>query len=66
LVNFQINPNNSGSSLIIPNPYTDAQGQVVVIFIGGVQSPSSAVTDTVQARVVSSGSSNSVVITVNP
>lgn len=65
LVYFQINPNSSGSSLIIPNSYTDSQGQVVVTFIGGVRSPVT-VTDTVTAQVASSGSSGSVVITVNP
>lgn len=60
-VTIQINPNNSGSSLIIQSNYTDAQGQVVATYIAGWWPE---VTDTVQARVASSGSVNSVIITV--
>jgi hypothetical protein len=64
LVTIRIIPNNSGSSLIIQNNYTDAQGQVVATYIAG--NPSVEVEDTVQAQVVSSGSVNSVIITVTP
>jgi hypothetical protein len=61
LVTIRISPNNSGSSLIIQNNYTDAQGQVVATYVAG---PWTDVTDTVQAQVVSSGSVNSVIMTV--
>jgi hypothetical protein len=62
LVAIKISPNNGGSSLLIQNNYTDAQGQVVATYIAG--NPSEDVTDTVQAQVVSSGSVNSVIITI--
>jgi hypothetical protein len=61
LVTVKISPNNSGSSLLIQNNSTDALGQVVATYIAGSQTE---VTDTVQAQVVSSGSVNSVIITV--
>jgi hypothetical protein len=64
-VDVQINPNNSGASLIIPNHNTDAQGQVVATYIAGTLS-NTKVTDVVQAQVISSGSVNSVIVTVNP
>jgi hypothetical protein len=60
-VDIKINPNNSGASLLIQNHYTDAQGQVVAVYSAGSIAP---VTDVVQARVVSSGSVNSVIISV--
>jgi len=64
-VEITINPNNSGASLIIPNHYTDARGQVVATYVAGSLADE-AVTDVVQARVTSSGSVNAVIITVNP
>ena len=64
-VDIEINPNNSGAFLIIPNHYTDAQGQVVATYVAGSLSDK-VVTDVVQAQVTSSGSVNSVIITVNP
>ena len=64
-VEITVNPNNSGASLIIPNPYTDAQGQVVATYVAG-STADEDVTDTVQAKVTSSGSVNAVIITVSP
>ena len=64
-VEIKINPNNSGASLIIPNHYTDAQGRVVATYVAGTGSDEE-VTDTVQAKVTSSGSVSAVVITVSP
>jgi len=64
-VEITISPNNSGASLIIPNPYTDSQGQVVATYVAG-SVVDEDVTDTVQARVTSSGSVNAVIITVSP
>ena len=64
-VEITISPNNSGASLIIPNHYTDSQGQVVATYVAG-SVVDEDVTDTVQARVTSSGSVNAVIITVSP
>lgn len=64
-VEITVNPNNSGASLIIPNPYTDSQGQVVATYVAG-STADEDVTDTVQAKVTSSGSVNAVIITVSP
>ncbi len=64
-VEITVNPNKSGATLIIPNHYTDAQGQVVATYVAGSVAAED-LTDTVQARVTSSGSVNAVIITVNP
>ncbi|MDD4997586.1 MAG: hypothetical protein PHI99_05510 [Syntrophales bacterium] len=64
-VEITVNPNKSGATLIIPNHYTDAQGRVVATYVAG-SAVDVDVTDTVQARVTSSGSVNAVIITVNP
>lgn len=60
-VDVRILPNNSGASLTVQNPYTDAQGQVVAVYSAGFTAP---VTDVVQARILSTGSANSIVISV--
>ena len=55
--------NRSGARLILPSNLTDAQGRVTATYIAGA---TGSVTDVLQARLLSSGSTQSVIITVGP
>ena len=55
--------NRSGGRLVVPGNVTDAQGRVTATYIAGT---TGSVTDVIQARLLSSGSAQSVIITVGP
>jgi hypothetical protein len=63
VVSLSFVSNRSGGRLVFPSNVTDAQGRVTATYIAGT---TGSVTDVIQARLLSGGSAQSVIITVGP